>query len=427
MKDLYFQDKKSIEKEQFLLLLEQLKYIASNSPYYQKIFKENKIDISAIRSFHDLKSIPITSKEELQQFNEDFIAVSRNEIIDLVTTSGTLGSPVSFALNDADLDRLALNESRSFEIAGITAQDIVQITTTLDRRFMAGLAYFLGLRKIGAGIIRSGSGLPALQWESIQRFKPTVLVAVPSFLIKLIDYAEKNQIDFKATSIKKAVCIGEPLRSSSGELNALGKKINEKWDIELFSTYASTEMATAFTECEFHQGNHVLSDLIYTEILDGNGNEVAPGEVGELVVTTLGVKTMPLLRFATGDMLTYTNETCKCGRNTKRLGPVIGRKQQKLKLKGTSIYPQHIIEILNAYGKLDNFVIEATHDDFSNDQLTILVPETLSEAEIDELKEHFKSGIHVTPQFRKTTIEELNKIRFPKASRKPQIFRDLRI
>lgn len=426
MKDLYFRDKKDIEKEQFALLRGQLQYITDNSPYYQRIFRENKIDILKFESFDDLKSIPITTKEDLQHFNEEFIAVPKAEIIDLVTTSGTLGSPVSFALNNADLDRLAENERRSFEIAGVTPDDIVQITTTLDRRFMAGLAYFLGLRKLGAGIIRSGSGLPALQWESIKRFKPTVLVAVPSFLLKLIDYAEKNQIDFCSSSIKKAVCIGEPLRSSRGELNALGKKITEKWDIELFSTYASTEMATAFTECEFHQGNHVLSDLIYTEVLDENGNEVTPGETGELVVTPLGVKTMPLVRFATGDMLTYTKETCKCGRNTKRLGPVIGRKQQKLKLKGTSIYPQHIIEVLNDYGKLESFVIEASHDDLANDKLSILVPDTMKLSEIESLKEHIKSGLHVTPHFKKIPLEELNKIRFPKSSRKPQIFRDLR-
>lgn len=426
MKGFDFQSRKEIEEKQLELLKAQLQYIAEKSPYYQRIFREKKIDIVQFSSFEDLKSLPITTKEELQQFNEEFIAVPKTDIIDLVTTSGTLGSPVSFALNDADLDRLAENEYRSFQIAGITSEDIVQITTTLDRRFMAGMAYFLGLRKMGAGIVRSGSGLPALQWESIQRFNPTTLVAVPSFLLKLIEYAESNDINFKNSSIRKAICIGEPLRNSDFQLNALGKRITEKWDIELYSTYASTEMATAFTECEFHQGNHILSDLIYTEILNEQGEEVAPGEIGELVVTPLGVETMPLLRFATGDMLTYFEETCKCGRKTMRLGPVIGRKKQKLKLKGTSIYPQHIIEVLNNYGKLEAFVIQAEHDELGNDKLSILIPATFSKSEIESLKEHFKSGLHVTPDFEKKSLEELNKLRFPKASRKPQIFRDLR-
>ncbi len=426
MNEFYFQDKEKIEEKQLQLLRQQLRYIADNSPYYQRIFRENDIDVSAVRSFDDLGAIPITTKEDLQRFNDEFLAVPKSEIIDYVTTSGTLGSPVSFALNHADLDRLAENELHSFEIVGIKPTDIVQITTTLDRRFMAGMAYFLGLRKLGAGIIRSGSGLPALQWESIERFKPTHLVAVPSFLLKMIDYAEKNDINFKSSSVKAAVCIGEPLRTPEGKSNSLGKKITEKWNIELFSTYASTEMATAFTECEFHQGNHVLSDLIYAEILDEAGNPVAPGETGELVVTPLGVKTMPLLRFATGDILKYEERSCKCGRNTPRVGPVIGRKQQKLKLKGTSIYPQHIIEVLNNFGKLENFVIEASHDELGNDQLNILIPEAIENSEIEALKEHFKSGLHVTPNFEKIALEELQKLRFPKMSRKPQIFRDLR-
>jgi len=96
-----------------------------------------------------------------------------------------LGKPVSLALNNADLDRLTINELESFKIAGVHKEDVVQITTTLDRRFMAGLAYFLGLRKLGAGIVRTGSGLPQLQWDSIERFKPKYIVAVPSFLLKM--------------------------------------------------------------------------------------------------------------------------------------------------------------------------------------------------------------------------------------------------
>lgn len=419
-----FKDAETIQAEQWKLFKKQLKYISTESPYYKKLFKERNILIDEIDSFEDLHKIPVTSKEELQQFNSDFIAVPEGDIIDFVTTSGTLGSPVNFALNDADLDRLAENEYRSFRMAGLMKSDKVQITTTLDRRFMAGLAYFLGLRKLGAGIIRTGSGLPQLQWESIERFKPNYLVAVPSFLLKMIQYAEDNNIDYKNSSIKAAICIGEPLRDQNFELNALGQRIKDLWDIELFSTYASTEMSTAFTECSEHKGNHVLTDLIYTEILDDQGKQVQPGEIGELVVTPLGTETMPLLRFATGDILTYTKEKCNCGRNTPRLSPVIGRKQQKIKLKGTSLYPQHIIEVLNSYGKIKTFIIEASLDDLGNDNLKILVPDSFEK--IEELKVNFRSRLNVAPEIERLDIEQISKLKFPKGSRKPQIFRDLR-
>lgn len=424
MKDLHFQNIEIIKAKQWDLLKSQLEYTAQKSPYYQKLFKEESLQVKDINSIEDFRKLPITSKEDLQHHNSEFICVPEDDIIDFVTTSGTLGSPVNFALNEADLERLAENEFQSFSIAGIKKEDKVQITTTLDRRFMAGMAYFLGLRKLGAGIIRTGSGLPQLQWESIERFKPDYLVAVPSFLLKMIQYARENNIDYTNSSIKAAICIGEPLRNQQFELNALGKKITELWDIELFSTYASTEMSTAFTECPYHAGNHVLSKLIYTEILDEDGKQVKPGEIGELVVSPLGTRTMPLLRFATGDMLAYYEGKCKCGRNTPRLGPVVGRKQQKMKLKGTSLYPQHIIEVMNSYGKIKSFVIEAKRDDLENDLVSVKVTESFND--ISGLKDYFKSQLHVTPEIERIKEQEIEKLKFPKGSRKPQVFRDLR-
>ncbi len=410
--------------EQWKLLKEQLAYIAENSPYYKKLFNTNDISINEINSWDDLQQIPITSKEELQKHNTDFIAVLENDIIDYVTTSGTMGNPVNFGLNDADLDRLAENEYRSFSIAGLTSSSKVQITTTLDRRFMAGLAYFLGLRKLGAGIIRTGSGLPQLQWDSIKRFEPDYLVAVPSFLLKMLEYARENNIDYKNSSVKAAICIGEPLRDMDFNLNALGNRITEFWDIELFSTYASTEMSTAFTECTEHKGNHVLTDLIHIEVLDDYGDHVKPGEIGELVVTPLGTQTMPLLRFATGDMIAYFDSACDCGLNTPRLSAVIGRKQQKIKFKGTSLYPQHLIEVINSYGKIDLFVIEARLDEVGNDNVRVIIPDSFSM--IDELKDHFRAQLNVAPEIKLMNSAEITKLKFPKGSRKPQIFRDLR-
>ena len=172
---------------------------------------------------------------------------------------------------------------------------------------MAGLAYFLGARELGAGIIRVGAGIPELQWDTILKFRPTYLIVVPSFLLKLTQYAEQNGIDVNTSGIKGAICIGEALREQDFSLNTLGKKIKSAWDIELFSTYASTEMSTAFTECSERQGGHLHPELIIVEILDENGKHVPDGQEGELVITTLGVEAMPLLRFRTGDIVIAHN------------------------------------------------------------------------------------------------------------------------
>ena len=172
-----------------------LRYLGENSVYYQKLFKEQQIDLDMIERLEDLSKIPVTTKDDLQQFNNEFLCVPKNKIIDYVTTSGTLGEPVTFALTDNDLERLAYNEAISFECAGVGKDDVMQLMTTMDRRFMAGLAYFLGARKLGAGIIRVGSGIPELQWDSILKFEPTYLICVPSFLLKLIEFAQQRNID----------------------------------------------------------------------------------------------------------------------------------------------------------------------------------------------------------------------------------------
>lgn len=426
MSNLHRSSIEEIKQLQWLQLKKQLIYLDLHSPFYQEKFKRQVTDVTRILTYDDFRHLPLTTKEDLQKYNDDFICVPNEEIIDYVTTSGTLGIPVSLGLNEADLQRLTNNELESFKLIGVEKGDVVQITTTLDRRFMAGLAYFLGLRELGAGIVRTGSGLPQLQWDSIERFQPKYIVAVPSFLVKMLQYAKDNDIDISDTSVKAAICIGEPIRELDYSLNALGKRIKEDWDIDLFSTYASTEMATAFTECKVHMGNHSQPDLIFTEILDDEGNQVEPGEIGELVITTLQNETMPLLRFATGDMLTYTDEPCTCGRNTPRLSSVVGRKQQMIKLKGTTIYPQNIIEILSNFDGLETFVIEARKNELGTDELKVKIPDSVSLERVNILVEHFKSRLQVTPQLELVKKEEIEQIRKAEKSRKPQFFRDLR-
>jgi len=245
------QDIKAFQEEKLKDLLD---YLNNHSEYYKRIFLENKIDISQINTLEDLSKLPLTTKDDLQLYNDDFQCVPKNKIVDYVTTSGTLGDPVTFALTDKDLDRLAYNEAISFACAEVTNDDVLQLMTTIDRRFMAGLAYFLGARQLGAGIIRVGAGIPELQWDSILKFKPTYLIVVPSFILKLIAFAKKNNIDINKSGIKGAICIGEPIREQDFSLNPLAKKIKASWDIQLFSTYASTEMNTAFTECGNRNG-----------------------------------------------------------------------------------------------------------------------------------------------------------------------------
>lgn len=418
-----------MNQEESKRLMVQLQYLEKNSPYYKAQFEQLELSFlggASIFKVEEFQALPLTTKEDLQRENDAFLCVPKTEIIDYVTTSGTLGNPVTFALNENDLQRLATNECLSFRNAGVQKKDTVQIATTLDRRFMAGMAYFLGLRKLGAGTVRVGAGAPGLQWDSIRRFRPTYLVVVPSFLLKLASYAEDNGIYIGKSSIKAAVCIGEPLRNEDFTLNTLGQKIKTLWDIELYSTYASTEMSTAFTECSAHQGGHVLTDLIYTEVLDENGNPVKEGEIGELVVTTLGVETMPLLRYATGDMLRLHTSLCSCGNPTPRVSPVLGRKKQQIKLKGTTFYPQHIKEVLASFNSIEHYCIEVDNDENGLDKVEIKIPSNTAQSTQKLLSEQLRAALRVVPSINLHPKEDILRIKFPEESRKPVDFIDKR-
>lgn len=409
-------------------LRELLAYVNEHSAFYRSRFLKRRIDISAIRTLADLQRIPVTTKDDLHHHNTDFICVSPQKIIDYVTTSGTLGDPLTFVLTDKDLERLAYNEYISLACAGGSKEDIYQLMTTIDRRFMAGMAYFLGLRKMGAGVVRVGNGMPEFQWDTIKRLNPTVAIAVPSFLIKLIEFAEQHGIDYKNCSIRNIVCIGEPIRNEDFSLNTLGKRITDKWPVTLFSTYASTEMGAAFTECREGKGGHHHPELLITEFLDDQNHPVKEGEEGELTVTTLGVEGMPLIRFKTGDICKAHYEPCGCGRNTLRISPILGRKQQMIKFKGTSLYPPALYDVLNTIPYIKNFIVEVFTNDIGTDEISITIGAVNAPDNFDkELKDHFRAKLRVAPAIVLDTPENITKKQFPEMSRKPITFIDRRV
>lgn len=404
-----------------------LTYLSKNSKFYAEKFRKKNINISEIETLEDLENIPVTSKEDLQKRTSDFICVDPGKIIDYNTTSGTLGEPVTFVLTENDLERLAYNEYLSLSCSDGHPEDIYQMMVTIDRRFMAGIAYFLGLRKLGAGVVRVGPGNTELQFDTFKRIKPTALITVPSYLVKMIDFAEANGIDINKTSVKKAVCIGEPIRGNDFTLNTLGKRITGKWDIKLYSTYASTEMGAAFNDCIHGQGGHHHPELIIVEFLDENDRPVPENEPGEVVITTLGVEALPLLRFKTGDICYHHNEPCACGRNTMRIGPVIGRKKQMLKYKGTTLFPPAIYDILNEITFVENYLIEVYTGELGTDEILVKAGCRQQDEQYEKIiKDHFRAKLRVAPEVQILTPEQIIALSSPEMSRKPITFIDAR-
>jgi phenylacetate-CoA ligase len=415
---------RQMQEEKLQVLLH---YLQQKSPWYRRVFFENNISIAEIKTINDLQKIPVTTKDEMQQHNWDFLCVDRRQIIEYTATSGTLGKPVTIALTQNDLERLAENELHSFENMGATQDDIIQLILTLDRQFMAGIAYYSGIRKLGAGMVRIGPGAPAQQWEVIKRLEPSILVVVPSFLLKMAEYAKQNGIDLESTSVKKALCIGENIRNSNFGLNVLGKKIKDLWPVELYSTYASTEMQTAFTECSAGQGGHLNPELLIAELLNENDQPVKPGEPGEVTITTLGVEGMPLLRYKTGDICIAYDDICPCGRHSLRLSPVTGRKKQMIKLKGTTLYPPAIFDLLNEIPEVKDYVVAVFSSETGLDEVLLYIyPASLSETADRNIRARLQGTLRVIPQINYLPAEAIHRMQFPEGSRKALKFIDRR-
>ncbi|HRP32861.1 MAG TPA: AMP-binding protein [Agriterribacter sp.] len=422
-----FQSTKAIQELQEKKLQELLRYLKQKSPFYQALFEQHNLDIAQIKTVADLAQIPTTSKEDIQHRNDDFLCVNRDKIIEYTSTSGTLGSPVTIALTEHDLQRLADNEHASFVCADGKSTDLYQLMLTLDRQFMAGMAYYSGIRKLGAGIIRVGPGVPSLQWETIFRLKPTAIVAVPSFILKLIQYAAEHGIDINKCSVRKAICIGENIRNTDFSFNVLGKKITESWPIQLYSTYASTEMQTAFTECGAGKGGHHNPELVIAELLDEQDQPVPQGVPGEVTITTLGVEGMPLLRYKTGDICIFFEEPCSCGRHTMRLSPIIGRKKQMIKFKGTTLFAPALFDLLNGMEEVKDYVAEVYANEIGTDEVLLhVLPARYDDACDHKIRAYLQAKLRVTPHIRYVSMEEMKQMQFPELGRKAVRFIDRR-
>lgn len=416
------------ETRQSAQLKDLLHYLAGNCPFYKRLFAAQAVDFALINSISDLTLLPFTSKEDMQEYNDDFLCVPKSEVREYTATSGTLGKPVIIALTENDLQRLAYNEEQSFRIADGNAEDVYQLMLTLDRQFMAGMAYYSGIRKMGAASVRTGPGLPSLQWETAERLKTTALVTVPSFLPVLANWSREHGKNIADATIQKVIAIGEPLRREDFSLNALGFAIKESWpDLKLYSTYAATEMQTAFTECSAGRGGHHQPDLVIVEIVDEEGKHLPDGEAGEVVITTLGIEGMPLLRYRTGDIAALHSEPCTCGRSTRRLGPVIGRKKQMIKYKGTTLYPPAIFDMLNGLDYVLEYAVEVFSGELGTDELRLHLHCDLTVDECErKLKPLLQSRLRVIPQLVYHSGAALQEILYPHGSRKPVKFVDSR-
>ncbi len=405
------------------LLRQHLEYCKENSPFYrERLAGLNLADITR----ETLAELPFTAKNDLSAQNDAFFAVPPEQMVDIVFSSGTTGYPVKIAYTENDLQRLAENERRSLAGCGLTAADTVLLTCTMDRCFIAGMAYFFGVRALGAAAVRNGLGSLESHAEILRRTRATAIIGVPTFLRKLAGFLIGQGIAPRTLPVTRLICIGEPLRNAAMNPLKVTQDLESLWGAKVYSTYASSETITTFCECTAQQGGHLLDDLGIVEIVDDEGRALPAGEVGEVVVTPLRVEGTPLIRFRTGDLSFLMVEPCSCGRAAPRLGPILGRKQQMMKISGTTLYPQAVFNALDEIGGISEYYIEVEQRNELSDSLRIVLSMQDDEPGPSGIAEGLQARLRVTPELIFKSEGEVRAKVFMPGSRKPVRFFDQR-
>lgn len=415
-----------IEARQLVLLRDHLNH-AFRVPFYRDLFDRVGLCFDGDKGLYELlATLPLTSREDLDTSPDKFGLTDFKPVHDIALTSGTTGNSIVVPYTESDLQRLAYNEAIAYHSAGVRETSTVLLTVTLDRCFIAGLAYYSGVTFLGATAIRSGPGQLAKQWELIERFCPDAIVGVPTFLHELGRWGLANGIDVGASSIDRIITIGEPARKADCHPTPVGRALMEMWSGSIHSSYGATELEAAFGECCAGRGGHVHPEMMITEIVGDDGEVLPDGERGEVVVTPLGVEGFPLVRFRTGDIARLYSDPCSCGWNTKRLGPIEGRLAQRLKYKGTTIYPEGIFHVIQGIEEVRGAYVEVRSESDGADDVLVVVGCDSVGLDTKAVQEKLQARLRVVPEVVIKPVKEVVAAMAGEGGRKPKKFFDYR-
>lgn len=312
-------------------------------PFYKEKIDSLGLRPSDITSIKDIVKLPFTTKDDLRQnYPFGMFAVPMSDIVETHTSSGTTGKPVigGYTINDIDLWSEVM--ARCLSMSGTTSEDIVQNAYGYGL-FTGGLGVHYGARKIGAAVIPVSGGNTKRQIMLIQDFKSTILTCTPSYCLYLAEVAEEMGVDFKSVHLKAGNFGAEPWS------NNMRVEIEKRLNLLALDIYGLTEIIGpgVGNECRFKNGIHICDDHFYPEIINPETGEVLPpGEVGELVITTLTKEATPLIRYRTRDITAIIPGECECGRTSVRVRRLMGRTDDMLIIRGVNVFPSQIEEVL---------------------------------------------------------------------------------
>jgi phenylacetate-CoA ligase len=377
----------------------------AKSPYYGRAFKELGIDPDGVKSLADVQKLPMTTKDDLRdQWPYGFLAVSRDELVRMHSSSGTTGRATVVFHTANDIGQWTDIVARSMYMTGMRKSDVFQNMMTYGL-FTGGLGFHYGAEKIGALTIPAGAGNSKRQIQLMQDFETTAIHVIPSYALHLMSVFGEMAVDpRKDTKLRIAFLGAEP------HSEKMRRKLEDFYGFKAFDSYGLSEMCgpgVAF-ECPFQNGLHIWEDHFLVEIIDPETLKPVPeGEEGELVLTTLVRDGMPILRYRTKDLTRILPGPCECGRTHRRIERIKGRTDDMMIIKGVNIFPIQIErKLMGIPGVGNNFVIILERADFTD--LMIIKVEVQRETFMGDLRqlealrrrivEELKSDILITPR-----------------------------
>ncbi|MEW5744553.1 MAG: phenylacetate--CoA ligase [Nitrospirota bacterium] len=337
-------ERKRLEELQLGRLQAVVRRVYENVPFYRKQFDERGLAPGSIATLADARKIPFTTKEDiLAHYPFGLLAVPREEIVRVHTSSGTTGKPKAIFFTKSDIDRGADLIARCLTMTGMRKNDVLQNMMTYGL-FTGALVMHYGAEKVGVLIVPAGPGNTDRQITLMQDFKTTAIHITPSYALYLADVLDRKGIDPRRDlSLKRAYMGAEPYSEETR------KKIEQFYGIDVYNSYGLSEMngpGVAF-ECERKEGMHLWEDNFLLEIIDPETDEpVSDGQKGEIVLTSLCREGMPILRYRTRDLTAVLPGPCPCGRSHRRISRIFGRTDDMFIVKGVNIFPQQIENIL---------------------------------------------------------------------------------
>ena len=329
------------------LQLERLKrmvnYCYENVPFYHERLEKAGVTGDKIKTLSDIQYIPFTTKDDIRDnYPFHMLATPMKKIVRIHASSGTTGKPTVGAYTRRDLDLWSDHVARVAAASGACEEDIFQISFGYGL-FTGALGLHYGLEKIGATVIPASSGNTAKQLMMFRDFGVTGLVATPSYALYLGEMVKESGYPRDAYKLRLG------LLGSEGCTEEMREQIEKNLGIFVTDNYGMTELGGhgVSGECEYRCGLHFAEDAFLPEIIDTEtGMQKAPGESGELVVTTLLREGMPVLRYRTKDITCLNYEPCRCGRTHVRMDKVTGRTDDMMIIKGVNVFPSQIESVL---------------------------------------------------------------------------------